>query len=129
MKEFSYSERAACKLLGMDRTSYLYEPKPDRNEMLRQDLNELARQKPRYGYRRLHVLLVFVLRLLLLVSREEGNDLWQLASTSTACRIVLKSSQLTEHWVGQDVARKTSDRSCRCPLPGQCARASPNPTT
>jgi hypothetical protein len=43
----------------------------------------------RAGYRRLQVLLVFVLRLLLLVSREEGNDLWQLASTSTACRIVL----------------------------------------
>jgi putative transposase len=57
MNEFSYSERAACKLLGIDRTSYRYEPKPDRNEKLRQDLNELARQKPRYGYRRLHVLL------------------------------------------------------------------------
>jgi putative transposase len=57
MKEFGYSERAACKLLEMDRTSYRYAPKPDRNEKLRQDLNELARQKPRYGYRRLHVLL------------------------------------------------------------------------
>jgi putative transposase len=57
MKEFGYSERAACKLLEIDRTSYRYAPKPDRNEKLRQDLNELARQKPRYGYRRLHVLL------------------------------------------------------------------------
>ena len=57
MKEFGYSERAACKLLEMDRNSYRYEPKPDRNEKLRQDLNELARQKPRYGYRRLYVML------------------------------------------------------------------------
>jgi putative transposase len=57
MNEFGYSERSACKLLEMDRTSCRYAPKPDRNEKLRQDLNELARQKPRYGYRRLHVLL------------------------------------------------------------------------
>ena len=57
MKEFNYSERAACKLLNVDRSSYRYEPKPDRNEKLRQELIDIARQKPRYGYRRLHVLL------------------------------------------------------------------------
>jgi putative transposase len=57
MKEYQYSERAACKLIELDRSSYRYEPKPDHNEKLRQDLIEIARQKPRYGYRRLHVLL------------------------------------------------------------------------
>ena len=57
MEEFDYSERAACKLLELDRSSYRYEPKPDRNEKLRQELIEMARQKPRYGYRRLQVLL------------------------------------------------------------------------
>jgi putative transposase len=41
----------------MDRSSYRYQPRPDRNEELRKQLVELARQKPRYGYRRLHVLL------------------------------------------------------------------------
>jgi putative transposase len=41
----------------MDRSSYRYEPRPDRNGMLREDLVRLARQKPRYGYRRLHALL------------------------------------------------------------------------
>jgi len=51
------SERTACKLLGVDRSSYRYEPKPDRNTELREELVKLARQKPRYGYRRLHVLL------------------------------------------------------------------------
>jgi len=56
-EQFDYSERAACKLLGVDRSSYRYEAKPDHNEKLRQDLMELARQKPRYGYRRLHALL------------------------------------------------------------------------
>lgn len=51
------SERRACKLLGVDRASYRYEPKPDRNAELRDELVKLARQKPRYGYRRLHAVL------------------------------------------------------------------------
>ena len=51
------SERRACKLLEMDRSSYRYEPQPDRNAALREELIQLARQKPRYGYRRLGALL------------------------------------------------------------------------
>ena len=47
----------ACKLLGVDRASYRYEPKSDRNAELREELVKLARQKPRYGYRRLHAVL------------------------------------------------------------------------
>jgi putative transposase len=56
--EHGLSERTACKLLGVERSSYRYEPRPDRNAELREELLKLARQKPRYGYRRLHVLLV-----------------------------------------------------------------------
>ena len=41
----------------MERSSYRYEPRPDRNAELREALTALARQKPRYGYRRLHALL------------------------------------------------------------------------
>jgi putative transposase len=41
----------------VERSSYRYEPRPDRNAELRSELVKLARQKPRYGYRRLHVLL------------------------------------------------------------------------
>jgi putative transposase len=54
---YSLSERTACKLLEVDRTSYRYEPRPDSNAELRMELVKLARQKPRFGYRRLHVLL------------------------------------------------------------------------
>jgi len=57
-QKFAVSERRACKLMGMDRGSYRYEPRPDRNGQLREALVALARQKPRYGYRRLHALLV-----------------------------------------------------------------------
>jgi len=55
--EHGLSERTACKLLGVERSSYRYEPRPDRNAELREALIKLARQKPRYGYRRLHALL------------------------------------------------------------------------
>jgi len=41
----------------VERSSYRYEPRPDRNVELREELVKLARQKPRYAYRRLHALL------------------------------------------------------------------------
>jgi putative transposase len=56
-QEYTVSERRACKLLSMDRSTYRYDPKPDHNASLRQQMMELARQKPRYGYRRLHAVL------------------------------------------------------------------------
>ncbi len=58
--DYDVSERRACKLLAIDRSSYRYEPQPDEDAQLRQDLIELARQKPRFGYRRLGALLVTV---------------------------------------------------------------------
>ena len=55
--EHGLSERTSCKLLGVERSSYRYEPRADHNAELREELVKLARQKPRYGYRRLHALL------------------------------------------------------------------------
>ena len=55
--EYRISERQACRLFEVDRTSYRYEARPDRNAGLRQALLDLARQKPRYGYRRLWAVL------------------------------------------------------------------------
>ena len=57
MEKYRFSERHACELNGLDRSSYRYEPEPDRNAQLRARLTELARQRPRFGYRRLGVLL------------------------------------------------------------------------
>jgi putative transposase len=57
MAEHGLSQRHACKLLAVDRSTYRYEPRPDHNAKLRTALLELARQKPRFGYRRLWVLL------------------------------------------------------------------------
>jgi len=57
MAEFQYSERQACKLVNVGRSSYRYEPRPDGNGELREALVTLARQKPRWGYRRLWAVL------------------------------------------------------------------------
>src|SRR5579863_91572 len=57
MAEYGIAERQACRLLEVDRTSYRYETRPDRNAGLRQALLDLARQKPRWGYRRLWAVL------------------------------------------------------------------------
>jgi hypothetical protein len=51
------SGRRACKVLGVERSSYRYEPRPDRNAERRESPVQLERQKQRYGYRRLHALL------------------------------------------------------------------------
>jgi len=56
-EKFSLSERRACELVGMDRSSYRYKPQPDRNVELRQRMMELAGERPRFGYRRLWLFL------------------------------------------------------------------------
>ena len=51
--EHGLSERTACKLLEVERSSYRYEPRPDGNAELRDELVKLARQKlPRQAARR-----------------------------------------------------------------------------
>ena len=57
MKTLGMSERRACGLLGVWRSSCRYRKKPDRNEDLRERLVKLAQERPRFGYRRLGVLL------------------------------------------------------------------------
>lgn len=55
-EKFQMTERHACELMSVPRTSYRYESRRD-DSALRQQLMELAQEKPRFGYRRLHILL------------------------------------------------------------------------
>lgn len=55
-QEYAFSERRACGLMTMAVSSYRYQSRRS-DEGLRLRLVELAREKPRFGYRRLHVLL------------------------------------------------------------------------
>lgn len=53
----SLSERRACKLSSLDRSSFRYQPKPDKNAELRVRLRELAELRRKFGSPRLLVLL------------------------------------------------------------------------
>lgn len=53
---FSFSERHACELIQIAASSYRYR-RVNSDCDLKAKLLELAREKPRFGYRRLHVLL------------------------------------------------------------------------
>jgi putative transposase len=54
---FEVSERRACSVLGADRASVRYRSTRPYDAALRTRLRELAAQRRRFGYRRLHILL------------------------------------------------------------------------
>ena len=56
-EEGRLSERRACGLIGMNRGSWRYQQKERHDAGLRRRLLELAEQRPRFGYRRLHRML------------------------------------------------------------------------
>lgn len=74
------SERRVCRLLEIDRSSYRYRPRPKQDEELCARMRELAAQHPRYGYRRLGVLLRREGRR---VNHKEGRA--ALSSTGSSC--------------------------------------------
>ncbi len=57
-EQFGLSQRQACRLVSSARSTIRYRHRRQRDdEALRLRLRELAAQRPRFGYRRLHVLL------------------------------------------------------------------------
>jgi putative transposase len=56
-QEFRVSERRVCGLIGVARSSCRYRPKERGDEGLRTALKALALERPRFGYRRLWVML------------------------------------------------------------------------
>lgn len=54
---FEMSQRRACSLVGVDRSSVRYKSKRGDDSALRARLKALAHERRRFGYRRLHVLL------------------------------------------------------------------------
>lgn len=51
------SGRRACRVVVLNRSTYQYKPGPDRNGEIRKRLQELASIRPRWGQKRLHVML------------------------------------------------------------------------
>ena len=54
---FAVSQRRACSVIGVDRTSVRYVSSRPDDQAVRARLRELAAVRRRFGYRRLHVLL------------------------------------------------------------------------
>jgi len=57
LKARDLTERRACDLVGIGRSSYRYESQEPDDTELRERLIEIARENPRYGYRRAWALL------------------------------------------------------------------------
>jgi putative transposase len=55
--EKSYSQARACALIGLAAKTYRYQAKRGADEEMRKRLRELASERRRFGYRRLHLLL------------------------------------------------------------------------
>lgn len=59
MQQYEMSERHACRLMGLARSTHRYRArKAERDRELRQRLKELAARRMRFGYRRLTAILV-----------------------------------------------------------------------
>jgi putative transposase len=56
-ERFSVSQRKACAIASLARSTFAYRRLHERGEAVLGRLRELAAERPRYGYRRLHVLL------------------------------------------------------------------------
>ncbi|MDX2181548.1 MAG: IS3 family transposase [Bryobacteraceae bacterium] len=54
---FAATERKACELAHIARTTFRYQRNEEKDLPLKAKLTDLAQQKPRYGYRRLGILL------------------------------------------------------------------------
>ena len=52
------SERRAIRFTGFPRSTIRYQSTQEPQEALRERIRELAHQRPRWGYRRIHVLLL-----------------------------------------------------------------------
>ena len=57
IEERSYSQRRACALVGMHARTYRYASTRSDDAEVRRRLRELANERRRFGYRRLHILL------------------------------------------------------------------------
>ena len=56
--QYQMSERHACRLLGVGRSTHRYRARQDRDAALRTRLKELAARRMRFGYRRLTAMLL-----------------------------------------------------------------------
>ena len=57
MADHGFSERRACRLNGVNRSAWQYEPLRGKDDAVRERMREIANERRRFGYRRLAILL------------------------------------------------------------------------
>jgi putative transposase len=57
MADYGFSERRACRLIGVNRSAWQYEPLRGKDDAVRERMREIANERRRFGYRRLAILL------------------------------------------------------------------------
>jgi len=57
MADHGFSERRACRLIGVNRSAWQYEPLCGKDDAVRARMREIANERRRFGYRRLAILL------------------------------------------------------------------------
>ncbi|MDR6116553.1 transposase InsO family protein [Sphingomonas sp. SORGH_AS789] len=57
MTDHGFSERRACRLVGVNRSAWQYEPLRGKDDTVRERMREIANERRRFGYRRLAILL------------------------------------------------------------------------
>ncbi len=89
-----YSQRRACGLVGIDRRVYRYRSRRPDDAGLRQRLRELAAERRRFGYRRLHLLLT---REGVQVNRKKLYRLYKESDGATGAKPSAQSQRRTMH--------------------------------
>jgi len=57
IQEYGISQRRACKLTGVNRATARYTPDKNTDDALQRSIKEIALEKRRFGYRRIHMIL------------------------------------------------------------------------
>jgi putative transposase len=57
MTDHGFSERRACRLVGVNRSAWQYEPLRGKDDAVRERMREIGNERRRFGYRRLAILL------------------------------------------------------------------------
>ena len=57
MADHGFSEGRACRLIGVNRSTWQYEPLRAKDDVVRERMREIANERRGFGYRRLAILL------------------------------------------------------------------------
>lgn len=57
MADHGFSERRACRLIGIHRSAWQYKPLRGQDDPVRVRMREIGNERRRFGYRRLAILL------------------------------------------------------------------------